>query len=77
MIALTIVSTAMWILDGITQLDWLHPWLLVHYWPAFVDLFRDPMFFEEITKGLLVALAYAVIFGTLAWARFARKDITS
>ena len=77
MIAVTIVSTAMWILDGITQLDWLHPWLLVHYWPAFADLFRQPMFLEEIGRGLLVALAYAVIFTSLAWARFGRKDITS
>jgi len=77
MIAVTIVSTAMWILDGITQLDWLHPWLLVHYWPAFADFFRDPMYFDEIIRGLLVDVAYAVIFGTLAWARFGRKDVTS
>jgi ABC-type transport system involved in multi-copper enzyme maturation permease subunit len=28
-------------------------------------------------KGLLVALAYAVLFLSLAWARFSQKDITS
>ncbi len=77
MIAVTIISTAMWILDGISQLDWLHPWLLVHYWPAFADLFRDPMYLEQVSRGLLVALAYAVIFLSLAWARFSRKDVTS
>jgi ABC-2 type transport system permease protein len=77
MIATTIVSTAMWILDGIPQLDWLHPWLLVHYWPAFADLFRDPMFFDQMRQGLLVAIGYVVVFALLAWARFANKDVTS
>ncbi len=77
MIAVTIVSTAMWILDSIPQLSWLHPWLLVHYWPAFADVFREPMFLEQIGRGLLVALAYVVVFGGLAWARFGQKDVTS
>ena len=77
MVTVTIISTAMWILDGISQLDWLHPYLLVDYWPAFADLFREPMFLEQIGRGLLVALAYAVVFLSLAWARFGQKDITS
>ena len=67
----------MWILDGIPQLEWLRPYLLVDYWPAFADLFREPMFLEQIGRGLLVALAYAVVFLSLAWARFGQKDITS
>jgi len=77
MIALTVVSTAMWILNGIPQLAWLQPWLLVHYWPAFSDAFRDPMFFEQMRQGLLVALGYTAVFLSLAWARFAQKDVTS
>ncbi len=77
MIAVTVISTAMWILDGIPQLAWLQPWLLVHYWPAFSDAFRDPIFYEQMQQGLLVALAYVVLFLSLAWARFTQKDITS
>jgi len=77
MITVTIISTAMWILDGISQLDWIHPWLPVHYWPSFADLFRNPMFFDSMRQGLLVTLAYIAVFATLAWARFAQKDITS
>ena len=77
MIAVTVVSTAMWILDSIPQLAWLQPWLLVHYWPAFSDAFRDPMFFDQMRQGLLVDLGYVVVFLSLAWARFAQKDITS
>lgn len=77
MIAVTVVSTTMWILESIPQLAWLQPWLLVHYWPAFSDAFRDPMFFEQMRQGLLVDLGYVVVFLSLAWARFAQKDITS
>ena len=77
MIATVVVSTAMWILDGIPQLDWLHPWLPVNYWPAFADLFRDPIFSDNMRQGLLVTLGYVVVFLGLAWARFGQKDITS
>ena len=77
MITVTILSTAMWILEGIPQLSWLHPWLLVHYWPAFADLFREPVFTEQLARGMVVALGYVVVFWGLAWARFGQKDITS
>jgi ABC-2 type transport system permease protein len=77
MIAVTVISTAMWIMDAIPQLDWMHPWLLVHRWSAFADAFRDPIFWDTMRIGLAVDLAYAAVFGALAWARFARKDVTS
>jgi len=77
MIALVVVSTAMFILNEIPQLEWLQPWLLVHYWPAFSDAFRDPIFLEQMGRGLMVALAYAAVFLSLAWARFTQKDISS
>ncbi len=77
MVTTTIISSAMWIMDGIPQLDWLAPWLLVHRWSAFVDLFRDPMFADVMRTGLLVDLGYVVVFLALAWARFANKDVTS
>jgi ABC-2 type transport system permease protein len=77
MIAVTVVSTAMWIMDSIPQIDWIHPWLLVHRWSAFADAFRDPVFWDVMRTGLLVDLAYIVVFGALAWARFSNKDITS
>lgn len=66
-----------WILDTIPQLEWLHPWLIVHYWTAGTDLLRDPMFLDTIQRGMLLAGAYALVFVSAAWARFASKDITS
>ena len=77
MVTTTIISSAMWIMDGIPQLDWLAPWLLVHRWSAFVDLFRDPVFADVMRTGLFVDLGYVVVFLALAWARFANKDVTS
>ena len=76
-IALTIFTILSWILDGVPQLEWLHPWLIVDQWLSFADLLRDPPFWDNVIQGLGVDLAYAVVFWLLAWARFAGKDITS
>jgi ABC-2 type transport system permease protein len=71
------VSTLLWVLDAVPQLDWLHPWLLVDRWSAFVDLLRDPVFGDRMVAGLGVNAAYAAVFFVLAWLRFRGKDITS
>ncbi len=76
-ITLMIFTISSWVLDTVPQLDWLHPWLLVHRWLAFTDLLRDPIYWSDIRVGLLVDLAYAVVFWLAAWARFGGKDVTS
>ena len=76
-IAVLLVNVGMFILGQISQLDWLHPWLLTNWWPAIGDFLRDPMFFDNIERGLVTAAVYAGTFWLLAWARFAGKDVTS
>jgi ABC-2 type transport system permease protein len=76
-IAAMIVNIVAWILDQVPQLDWLHPWLFMHDWLSFADLMRDPIHWGNLTHGLWIDLAYAVVFWLLAWARFAGKDVTS
>ena len=76
-IAVVLVNVMMFILDSIAQLEWLHPWLLTHWWTAIGDFLRDPVFYDNIERGLLTAAVYAGVFWLLAWARFAGKDITS
>lgn len=76
-VAVVLVNVMMFVLDSISQLAWLHPWLLTHWWTAFGDLLRDPMAFENIIRGLLTAAVYAGVFWLAAWARFSSKDITS
>ena len=34
-IAIVLVNVLMFVLDSIAQLDWLHPWLLTHWWTSF------------------------------------------
>lgn len=76
-VATAMVSTLLWVLDAVPQLDWLHPWLLVDRWSAFVDLLRDPIFTDRMATGLWVDLAYGAVFLVAAWLRFRVKDITS
>ena len=76
-VATVLVSVMMFVLDSISQLDWLHPWLLTHWWTAFGDLLRDPIATENIGRGLITAAVYAGFFWLAAWARFSSKDITS
>ncbi len=76
-IAVMIANILMWILDAVPQLGWLHPWLLIHEWLSFGDLLRDPILWDNVVRGLLVDLAYAVVFWLMAWARFGSKDVTS
>jgi ABC-2 type transport system permease protein len=71
------LAIASQIVDAIPQLHAVHPWLPTHYWLAFGDLLREPMYTAQIAKGLWLQLGYLVVFGALAWARFTTRDILS
>lgn len=76
-LATVVFSAASLIADQIPQIDVIHPYLLIHHWTSFSDLFRFPILWTGVTHGLYVDLAYAVIAFLAAWARFSIKDITS
>ncbi|RNI21136.1 ABC transporter permease [Flexivirga caeni] len=76
-VATMVLTAAMWVLDAVPQLGWLHPWLLVDHWAAFADLMRDPADWGGVWRGLSVDLGYAVVCLLAAWARFDGKDITT
>lgn len=76
-VTVMLTTIGMGVADSIDQLTWLHPWLLTHWWTAFVDLFRDPVFGANLRRGLWTALGYAGVFWLAAWSRFTSKDITS
>jgi ABC-2 type transport system permease protein len=67
----------MFIADSLPQLDWLHPWLLTHWWNSFGDFFRDPIAWSNPVRGVATAAGYALVFWLAAWARLSSKDITS
>jgi ABC-2 type transport system permease protein len=62
------------ILNNISALDWLHPFLLTDGWNYLADVLRDPMPMDGITEGLLRAACYIVIGYSLALAKMSTKD---
>ncbi|MBV9830458.1 MAG: ABC transporter permease [Marmoricola sp.] len=71
-IAVLVAST---VLLGLDAADSIKPYLITRYWLAFVDLFRDPIRWRDVTHGVLAQLSYLVVFAGAAWANFATKDI--
>jgi len=65
------------ILDSVSQLSAIHPYLPTHYWLDFADLLRDPIAIDLIVPGVISAVVYAAVFLAAAWARFGSKDVTS
>ncbi len=73
-VAILIAST---VLLGLDAANAIQPYLPTRYWLAFVDLFRDPIRWTEVLKGLASQAAYLVVFLGAAWANFSTKDINS
>jgi ABC-2 type transport system permease protein len=73
-IGLLVAST---VLLGLDAAEVLHPYLPTRYWLSFVDLFRDPILWDNVGRGLGVQLAYLVVFTLAAWANFSTMDIKS
>ena len=56
--------------------DPIRPYLPTRYWLAFVDLFRDPILWRDVLRGVLLQVVYVVVFLGAAWANFMTKDVT-
>ena len=65
------------VLDLIDATRAIKPYLPTHYWLSFVDLFRDPILWRGIQRGVALQAVYLVVFLGVAWASFTTKDITS
>ena len=77
MAATVVLAGVSQVLDQLPQLDWLHPYLFSHLWLGFGDLLRDPIAFDSFGSNAVLQLGYVVVFGALAYSRFASKDILS
>ena len=74
MLVIVIVSE---ILDAVSQVAAIHPYLPSHFWFSFDALLRTPIAWSGVLHGLASFAAYVVIFGAVAWARMRRANITS
>jgi len=73
-VALPVVAQ---VLGAISQLGWLHPYLLTRHWFELGDLLRAPVPTGRVLAGLGVQLGWIAVCGTLAWVRFRSQDVTS
>lgn len=55
----------------------LRPYLPTRYWLAFVDLFRQPILWRDVLRGVGLQAVYVAVLLGAAWANFTTKDIKS
>jgi ABC-2 type transport system permease protein len=73
-LAVLVASSLLFTLDAASPIA---PYLPTRYWLAFVDLFRDPIQWRDITRGLALQGVYVGVLLAAAWANFTTKDVTS
>jgi ABC-2 type transport system permease protein len=74
---LLVLIIASEICDQLQQLSAIHSYLPTHYWLSWDGLFRAPVDLSGVTHGLVSFAIYAVIFVSIAWAKFTSADVTS
>ena len=72
-LVLVIVSE---ILDAVSQVAVIHPYLPTHFWFSFDALLRMPIDWAQVLHGLASFAVYIVIFGAVALTRMRRANIT-
>jgi ABC-2 type transport system permease protein len=55
----------------------VQPYLPTRYWLAWIDFFRQPIFWRDIQRGFGIQAIYVIVFLAAAWANFATRDITT
>jgi ABC-2 type transport system permease protein len=55
----------------------VQPYLPTRYWLAWIDFFRQPIFWRNIDRGFAIQAVYVVVFLAAAWANFATRDVTT
>jgi ABC-2 type transport system permease protein len=63
------------VLDALPQTAHVHPWLFTDHWLSYSDVMRTHIQWDGIVRNLGLQGLYAVVFGSLAWARFTTKDV--
>lgn len=73
-VAVLISSQVLDVLDAAASVQ---PYLPTRYWLAFVDLFREPILWRNLQRGVGLQAVYVVVLLGAAWANFSSKDVTS
>lgn len=73
-LAVLVTSSLLFTLDAASPIA---PYLPTRYWLSFVDFFRDPILWRDITRGIALQGVYVAVLLAAAWANFTTKDVTS
>jgi ABC-2 type transport system permease protein len=73
-LGILVASSLLFTLDAASSFA---PYLPTRYWLAFVDLFRDPILWRDVVRGLALQGVYVGVLLAAAWANFTTKDVTS
>jgi ABC-2 type transport system permease protein len=73
-LAVLVTSSLLFTLDAASPIA---PYLPTRYWLAFVDLFRDPILWRDLVRGVALQGVYVGVLLAAAWANFTTKDVTS
>ena len=52
-------------------------WLHATSWQPWVDLFRDPILWRDVQRGVILQGVYIGVLLAMSWANFATRDVTS
>jgi ABC-2 type transport system permease protein len=77
MAAILVLVIVSQILDAISQVAVIHPYLPTHYWLVFDSLLRTPVTWSPIWHGLVSFASYTVIFVGAAVVRIRTANVTS
>ena len=71
-IAVLVASGVLQALDAARSIQ---PYLPTRYWLSFIDLFRDPILWRNVERGVALQAVYVVVLLAGAWANFTTRDI--
>jgi ABC-2 type transport system permease protein len=73
-LAVLVASEVLVTLDAAASVK---PYLPTKYWLAWVDFFREPIFWRDIERGVAVQVVYVGLLLGASWANFMTRDVTS
>ncbi len=73
-LAALVLSQALVTLEAAARVQ---PFLPTRYWLSWVDFYREPILWHDLSRGIGVQAVYVAVFLGMAWANFVTKDITS
>ncbi len=69
------VLIASGVLQALDAARSIQPYLPTRYWLSFIDLFRQPILWRDIDRGIALQAVYVGVMLVAAWANFTTRDI--